>query len=104
MLRLRLLATGLVLHEDLVWLESDAESVVNKIVGKHQSASPIFHFYYDIFALSSLFSSFRCSHVRRLGNTVAQLVARWEALLDSKTIYVGSFPQSLIALAELDLV
>ena len=64
----------------------------------------LLHLFYDsIFALSTCFLNFSCSFVRRNGNSVAHLIARWDTILVNEKIYMDPFPQGLQTLAELDL-
>ncbi|XP_021836344.2 uncharacterized protein [Spinacia oleracea] len=61
-----------------VWLEGDAINVVKAVENASDGFSPIFLIYDDISRLSKSFDNFIFSHVRRVGNTVAHLVARWD--------------------------
>ena len=85
-------------------LECDASNVVRCIRERREGATPIFLFYDDIFQLSSSFLSFDCAHVKRVRNTIAHSVARWEADVNSETICTTLFPKSLQTLVELDLI
>lgn len=65
-------------------------------------ASPIYHIYDDIIKLSKSFNVFVSTHIKRVGNTVAHLVARWDTKGSSELVCMNSFPQSILTLAELD--
>lgn len=86
-----------------VWLECDVVTVVNAISRKATGGSPIFLFYQEIINTSLSVNAFCCSHIRRVGNTIAHLVAQWEVNIDGKIICSEHFPQSLITLEELDI-
>ncbi|XP_021745098.1 uncharacterized protein LOC110711034 [Chenopodium quinoa] len=86
-----------------IQVESDALNVVSGVKLKANGCSPFFLIIDDIIALSLLFDFFSISHVRRSGNTVAHLVARWETNNCDELVCFGPFPQSLLTLAELDL-
>lgn len=87
-----------------VILECDAMNVVRAIQEKQEGAAPFYLFYDDILKYSTDFTLFKCVHVRRGGNTLAHSVARWETDVNSGRICMNSFPQSLYAFAELDLI
>ncbi|KAL2926939.1 hypothetical protein RDABS01_033534 [Bienertia sinuspersici] len=61
-----------------VWLECDAWKVATAVKSHAKGYSPIYLILNDICKDSSLFDIFHCSHVKRSGNVVAHLVARWE--------------------------
>ncbi|KAL2931798.1 E3 UFM1-protein ligase 1-like protein [Bienertia sinuspersici] len=86
-----------------VWLESDSLNVVKKVNTTTMGFSPLFLIINDIVELSNSFHAFTFSHVRRAGNTVAHLVARWDAKGSSELVCMAPFPQSISVLAELDL-
>lgn len=88
---------------DKVWLESDALAVVQAIHKDDDGCSPIWLIYSDIKMMLLSFSSSHFSHVKRTGNTVAHLVARWDTHGVSELICMAPIPQSIITLAEYDL-
>ena len=61
-----------------VQLEGDAICVVSSIYNGLEGSSPLHLFYDSIFSLSTCFSNYRCSFVRRSDNSVVHLVARWD--------------------------
>ena len=65
--------------------------------------SPLFLISNDIVELSKSCHVFHFSHVRRVGNTIAHLVARWDTQRSSQLVCMNHFPQSIITLSELDL-
>ncbi|XP_048494306.1 uncharacterized protein LOC125494668 [Beta vulgaris subsp. vulgaris] len=87
-----------------VMLESDSINVVQAIRQRQRGAAPIFLLFDDIIDMSSYFSSFQCSHVKRAGNTIAHNVARWDVMVGSENICTHSFPQSIQTLAGLDFL
>ncbi|KAL2920760.1 hypothetical protein RDABS01_012251, partial [Bienertia sinuspersici] len=86
-----------------VWLESDSLNVVKKVNTKAMGFSPLFLVINDIVELSNSFHTFSFSHVRRAGNTVAHLAARGDTKGSSELVCMAPFPQSIAALADLDL-
>lgn len=66
---------------------------------------PQFFYFYDaVKRANRSFAEFSVPHVKRGGNCVAHLVARWEITMDSEYVWFDSFPQSILALAEIDLI
>lgn len=86
-----------------VHLEGDSLTVVRAIENREAGLSPIHLFYDDIFRLYSSFNDFGCSFVSRNRNILAHLVTRWELGNPSEKICMDPFPQSLLALANLDI-
>ncbi|XP_021836918.2 uncharacterized protein [Spinacia oleracea] len=86
-----------------VWLEGDALAVAKAVDANTKGLSPLFLIYDDIGDIGKQFSAFIISHIRRAGNTVAHLVARWDTRGSTELICMNSFPQSINTLAELDL-
>lgn len=84
--------------------EGDSLLVVNALKNQSEGGSPIFHIFNDIQRLCLDFVSFSFSHVKRAGNCVAHLLARWECAGNSEFVWFESFPQSIATLAELDLL
>lgn len=58
--------------------------------------------YEDIKRLNQAFTSFICSHIRRAGNTLAHLIARYDTS-ESMFVWFDNFSQNFFTLAELDL-
>ncbi|KAL2900792.1 Down syndrome critical region protein 9 [Bienertia sinuspersici] len=85
-------------------LESDAVSLVSAIKHNSGNFSPLFIFYDEIRRMKNSIEHFDVCHVNRGGNTIAHLVARWDVDPDHDFICNSSFPQSILALAELDLI
>ena len=83
--------------------EGDAIYVVSAIYHKRVGYAPISSLLSDVLSLSLGFDEFSCCHVKRAGNTVAHLVARWDVNFNAELICTHSFPQSVITLADLDL-
>ena len=75
-------------------------NVVSAIVSNVEGSFPIHHFYDCIADFSSCLLGFRCSFVRRFGNTLAHLVARWDTGLTKEKICTDPFPQVLLTLAK----
>ena len=88
---------------DRVWMESDAQSVVRSVQSEEYGLAPIYLIYEDIRNLAKSFSYFNFSHVKRAGNTVAHLVARWDTRNSDELVCMFPIPQSIMTLAELDL-
>lgn len=57
-----------------VALESDSMTVVQAIRLRQRGLTPIFLLFDDIIDMSSSFSSFQCSHVKRAGNTLYSFI------------------------------
>lgn len=86
-----------------VLMECDAVTVVQAINNNYKGYSPLLLCYEDIARMKLSFDTFQCSHVRRAGNTLAHLVARWSTN-EMEFVCLDNFPQSLITLAELELL
>ena len=84
--------------------EGDALLVVNAVKNKCDGGSPMFHIFSDINRMCLSFESLSFSHVKRAGNCVAHLLARWECAGNTEFVWFESFPQSISTLAELDLL
>ncbi|CAO2837557.1 unnamed protein product [Amaranthus hypochondriacus] len=89
---------------DHIWLEGDAQTVINTIKRRDRGLAPIYALYDTLYALSLAFVNFDCSAVRRNGNTIAHMVARWDTGVANEKICMEPFPSSLRALADLDLI
>lgn len=87
-----------------VWLDGDAMNVIRRVDKNPEGLSPICLIYDDICNLTSFFNVFVNSHVKRVGNSVAHLVARKPLIGSNELICMSQFPQSIKALVELDLV
>ena len=86
-----------------VCLEGDALTVVAALHQNQVGRAPISLLLSDVISLSKGFDAFICSHVKRAGNTVAHLVARWDVNFNSEIVCTNSFPQSVTTLVDLDL-
>ena len=87
-----------------LWLEGDALMVINAVNKQEDGLCPHFRIINDIVRMAREFNSFSISHVKRAGNTVAHLLARWEVPCNSEHVWLHSFPQSVCTLAALDLL
>lgn len=85
-------------------LEGDALAVVRAVELKQIGSAPLFQIYDDIAHWRSEFVHFSVSHVKRAGNVVAHLLARWRCLCNSELVWLDNFPQSVTTLVELDLI
>lgn len=86
-----------------VELECDAYNLVKAITQQHYGRSPLDLVIEDIVSLSSNFTHFSISHVKRGGNTVAHLLARVNPMNGVEQIFVDDVQQGILALAELDV-
>ncbi|XP_010696345.1 uncharacterized protein LOC104908875 [Beta vulgaris subsp. vulgaris] len=87
-----------------VVMEGDSLVVISGLKNKPVGGSPIFHVFNDISRVCLNFSEISFSHVKRAGNVVAHLLARWECVANSEVVWLDFFPQSISTLAELDLL
>lgn len=87
-----------------VIVESDDANAVRCIEQGVHGYAPIFLLYDAVREARNNFNVFSISHVKRAGNTVTYLVARWEIEMDSESVWFDSFPQSILALAGIDLI
>ncbi|KAK1369461.1 hypothetical protein POM88_035553 [Heracleum sosnowskyi] len=85
-----------------IQLESDALEVLNYFNDARCGYSPTYLLVEDLHAVSSKFTSFYFSHVKRRGNSVAHLIDRSSIVLSDECIYVGNFLPGILALAEFD--
>ncbi|CAO2815930.1 unnamed protein product [Amaranthus hypochondriacus] len=98
------LALAISLGYSHVHLEGvDNVSVWANIKNRQPGFSPFFLLLDRIDQLVSTLSGFKCSFIRRCGNTAAHLVARWNSGSFGETIYMYHFPQSLVTLNSLDI-
>lgn len=70
-----------------VVLECDATNFVRSINSRMAGFSPLLLFYEDIARIKGAFDFFNCVHVRRAGNMIAHLVARWNTDDLSQVMY-----------------
>ncbi|XP_021770438.1 uncharacterized protein LOC110734577 [Chenopodium quinoa] len=88
-----------------VVLESDAYAVTQGIKTKPADNFTPFSLIIDnVCYLSRFFTVFSVSHVKRAGNTLAHHVSRWNTYDCTERVCLGPFPQSLLTLAEIDLL
>ena len=87
----------------MVELEVDALALSTTILARKMGRSPLDLVVDDICLLGDNFLSFDVFHVRRCGSTVAHLIARLPPSLGTEQLFVDVFPQSVLALAELDV-
>ncbi|XP_021770427.1 uncharacterized protein LOC110734567 [Chenopodium quinoa] len=87
-----------------LWVESDSLIVINSVEANRGGITPLCLVITDILKIRVLFNVCVFSHVKRNGNSVAHLVARGEMGCESELIRLDSFPQSVVTLANLDLV
>ncbi|KAL2894692.1 Plexin-B3, partial [Bienertia sinuspersici] len=88
---------------DTVMLECDAVNMVKAIQDVGRSYTPIHLIYEDIMLEKSFFRFFDCTHIKRLGNTVAHYVATLDTRGSDEYVCMGPVPQSIVSLAELDV-
>ena len=86
-----------------VQLKGDSMSVVKAIDQRDDGYAPIDILCDSIFLLCSTYTIFGGSFVRRGGNTLAHLIARWDTGLANEKICTDSFLQGIQTFAELDL-
>ena len=89
---------------DRVIFEGDALMVIGAVKRQGGGASPLYHVFNDIHRLCLGLDFVSFSHVKRAGNAVAHLLARWQCEHNSELVWFGSFPQSIDTLVELDLI
>ena len=77
---------------DRVHLKGDAMNVIHAISGQSDGLTLLHLIYENIYVFSTLFTRFMCSHVKRDGNTVAYLIARWDTGLHHEKVYMDLFP------------
>ena len=87
-----------------VVVEGDSLVVLSALKNKPVGGSPIFNIFNDISRVCLSFDEVSFSHVRRAGNVVAHLLARWECVANSEVVWLDSFPQSVSTLVDLDLI
>lgn len=89
---------------DRVHLEGDAMNVIHAILIQSDGLTPLHLIYENVYVVSSFFTGFMCSHVKRGGNTVAHLVARWDTAPNHEKVCMSPFTQSVQTLAKFDLI
>ena len=87
-----------------VSLEGDSLLVVNAVKDRRVGATPIFRIFSDITFLAGSLESFSISHVRRAGNAVAHLLARWVCPAGDEIVWLDSFPPSITTLGAIDSI
>ena len=87
----------------VVELETDALSLSKAVAARRWGCAPLDLIIEDICLLGAEFSSFECFHVKRGGNSVAHLMARYLPMTGREQIFVENFPPGILALAELDV-
>ena len=85
-----------------VILESDAFDFIARLKSGSRGEAYVDVLLDDIRSLVPCFRSIKFSHVKRVGNTIAHLVARMSPLDGFKQIWSSSFPYAVILLANLD--
>ena len=78
---------------EYVQLECDALNMLTAINGGMDGSSPLHLIYDSIVALCPNFMGFSCSFVKRNGNTLVHLVARWDIGSANEKIWMDPFPQ-----------
>ncbi|CAO2813733.1 unnamed protein product [Amaranthus hypochondriacus] len=86
-----------------IHLEGDAINVINAIQKQEHGLSPLHLVYDSCFDVLDFFDLVVLSHVRRVGNTVAHMVARWNTEFNTEKVCMAPFPECLRTLAMLDL-
>lgn len=80
---------------EYIHLEGDSLLFISVTHSREDGRAHIHLFYDTIFALCSNVRGFNCSFVKRDGNSLAHLVARWDTGVADENIYMGLFPQGL---------
>ncbi|CAO2816818.1 unnamed protein product [Amaranthus hypochondriacus] len=88
---------------DQIHLEGDALNVISAISNRIAGRAPIHLIYDSIISMLDSFADVKFSFVRRGGNTVAHMVARWETEYGREKVCMAPFPVCLRTLIELDL-
>ncbi|CAO2813444.1 unnamed protein product [Amaranthus hypochondriacus] len=86
-----------------IHVEGDALNVISAIIRREAGRAPIYLIYESLFSLIDTFDDVHVSFVRRGGNTVAHMVARWETDFAREKVCMPPFPDCLRSLAALDL-
>lgn len=89
---------------DKVIFEGDALSVVNAVKNNVEGVAPLFRVFDDIRSLARNFICFSFLHVKRAGNVVAHLLARWDCPCNSEIVWLDAFPESISTLVDIDLI
>ena len=89
---------------DNVIFEGDALAVVQAVKNNVVCVAPLFRVFYDIRRCARNFVVFSFLHVKRAGNVVAHLLARWECPRNSEIVWLDNFPQSITTLVDIDLI
>ncbi|CAO2814541.1 unnamed protein product [Amaranthus hypochondriacus] len=85
-----------------IHLEGDSLAVMQGLTNKTPGCSPFYLLLDRLSSMRSSFMGFRCSFVRRSGNTATHLVARWYSNSVGENVFMSPFPCSLVTLAALD--
>ncbi|KAL2903383.1 3-methylorcinaldehyde synthase tropA [Bienertia sinuspersici] len=91
------------LNFNSIILECDSSNTHSLINAQQEVLSPLLVIVKDIHVLMSGFSYFKCFLVRRSSNTIAHLVARLDTIGCNERVFLGSFPQSVLTLAEMNI-
>ncbi|KAK6160802.1 hypothetical protein DH2020_004183 [Rehmannia glutinosa] len=83
-------------------LEMDSLIVFNKISTYSSDLSYVGNVIADIFDIISSFDSFKPSYVRRIGNNVAHLLARYAFSASSNEPPIGIVPEHMLSAANLE--
>ncbi len=86
-----------------IHLEGDALNIIKAIHNKERGLAHIHHVLDCCFNILASFDVSIFSFVRRVGNTAAHMVARWETAINNEKICIPPLPECLRTLAELDL-
>ncbi|XP_048493311.1 uncharacterized protein LOC125493829 [Beta vulgaris subsp. vulgaris] len=89
---------------DHVIFEGDALVVVQAVKNNVDGMAPLFRVFYDIRRFIQNFVAFSFLHVKRAGNVVAHLLARWDCSRNSEIVWLDNFPQSITTLVDIDLI
>lgn len=98
------LQTILRLGYDRVIIESDSQVLINKIKSRKPGLTYPDLLIADVLSLCASFSVVSFNFVPRCLNTVAHSAARLVVNSSSDRVYLGTFPQGILTLAELDLI
>ncbi|CAO2821249.1 unnamed protein product [Amaranthus hypochondriacus] len=88
---------------DNIHLEGDALNVIVALKKKNRGLAPVHLIFDSCLDVLSSFDFTTFSFVRRVGNTVAHMVARWDTDLNIEKVCMPPFPECLLTLEELDL-
>lgn len=86
-----------------VVIESDALNVISALHSKRSFRNGLSMFYNDIRSLLHNFNLLLASHIKRVGNCVAHLIARLGPQDGSELLLRDNFSQGVLSLSELNL-